>query len=236
MSSDPHDFGAFTSMFAHAENFRCVVKDRQHRYVYVNQSWLDSLGFESESEVLGKTALDLFPAWRAERYMQEEREVMEKGSHLDFLDDSATPSGGNERWRNLKAPWIRNGRVVGMTNLAMLVEERALEEKRGDMIPHVVAWMTKHAAETLSIAEIAEQCNMSRRSLERYFMEKTGESPARYRTHCRIEQAKALLQDSATDLTEIAARCGFYDQSHFTRVFSKEAGVTPRKWRDRGGG
>ena len=126
--------------------------------------------------------------------------------------------------------------VEGMTNVAMLFEQRALEERRGDMMPHVVEWMAKHAAETLSITEIAEQCNMSRRSLERYFMEKTGESPARYRTHCRIERVKALLLDSETDLAEIATRCGFYDQSHFTRVFSKEAGVTPCRWRDGGGG
>ena len=232
----PPELGAFACMCEQAENFRCVVKDREHRYVYVNKGWLNSLGFESAGEVQGKTALDLFPAWRAERYMQEEREVMEQGAHLDFLDYSATPSGGKERWRNLKAPWIQDGKVVGMTNVAMLFEERALVEKRGDVMPHVVEWMAKHAAETLSITEIAEQCNMSRRSLERYFMEKTGESPARYRTHCRIERAKGLLQDSGMDLAEIAASCGFYDQSHFTRVFSKEAGVTPRKWRDGGGG
>jgi len=228
--------GAFGCMFEHAENFRCVVKDRRHRYVYVSRGWLDSLGFEAAGEVLGKTALDLFPAWRAERYLHEEREVMERGRHLDYLEYSLTPSGARERWRSLKSPWIRDGEVVGMTNIGLLFEERALKEKRGDVMPFVVDWMVKHAAETLSIDEIAEQCNMSRRSLERYFLETTGVSPAHFRTRCRIERAKTLLRDSAADLVEVAERCGFYDQSHFTRVFSREAGMPPRKWRESGEG
>lgn len=236
MEFDSSDLGAFACMFDHAVNLRCVVKDRRHRYVYVNRGWLDSLGFGSADEVLGKSALDLFPAWRAERYLQEEREVMEQGRHLDYLDYSVTPTGARERWRNLKSPWIRDGEVVGMTNVGMLFEKRALEEKRGDVMPFVVDWMTKHAAETLSISEIAEQCNMSRRSLERYFLEATGVSPARFRTRCRIERAKTLLRDSAADLVEVSEQCGFYDQSHFTRVFSSEAGMPPRKWRESGGG
>jgi len=43
----------------------------------------------------------------------------------------------------------------------------------------------------------------------------------------RIEQAKARLLDQSGSLSEIALACGFADQSHFTRVFSRIRGVTP---------
>jgi AraC-like DNA-binding protein len=225
--------GAFRCMYDRVMNFRCVVKDRQHRYLYVNPGWLLSQSISSPDEVLGKTALNIFPAWRAERYMQEEREVMEKRKHLDYLDYSVTASGVKERWRNLKAPWILDGNVVGLTNIAMLIEPRAFQEKRGDAMPWVIDWMTQYASQRLTIAEIADQCNMSQRTLERYFKKETGESPSRYRLLCRIRQAKELLADPAMGLTEIADECGFYDQSHFTREFTREVGVSPSRWRKR---
>jgi AraC-like DNA-binding protein len=232
MKSLPLELGAFASMYDNAKSLRCVVKNRQHQYVYVNQGWLDSQRFESASEVLGKTALELFPPWRAERYMQEEREVMEGRKHFDYLESSLTASGEQERWRSFKDPWIQDGEVVGLTNVGVLIESRALQDERGDIMPHVIDWMTKHAAETISIEEIAQQCNMSRRSLERYFIETTGESPSRFRTLCRVKRAKKLLMDSEIGLAAIASACGFYDQSHLSRVFSKEEGVTPQKWRE----
>ncbi len=236
MEDLPLELGAFGYLVYCTRNTYCVLKDLEHRYVYVSPGWLETLGVADPAEVLGKTAADLFPAWQAERYLEEEREVMMKGRVLDYVDVRATPTGGSERWRNIKAPRMEGGRIVGMTNLGMLLEDRALGDCRADLMPRLVKWMAKHAAETLSIAEIAGQCNMSRRSLERYFLENTGESPARYRMRCRVELAKALLQDPEPALVEVAAKCGFYDQSHFNRVFRKETGVTPSKWRERGRG
>jgi len=46
-----------------------------------------------------------------------------------------------------------------------------------------------------------------------------------------VERAKELLRQPALPLALIALRCGFADQSHFARVFSREAGVSPSQWR-----
>jgi AraC-like DNA-binding protein len=39
-----------------------------------------------------------------------------------------------------------------------------------------------------------------------------------------------LLNSDAT-LADIAVGCGFADQSHFTRVFARQIGLTPGQWR-----
>jgi len=39
------------------------------------------------------------------------------------------------------------------------------------------------------------------------------------------------MKETDASLTDIALACGFADQSHFTRVFSKFAGVSPGTWR-----
>lgn len=50
-------------------------------------------------------------------------------------------------------------------------------------------------------------------------------------TEIRIDHAKKLLRTSHEALSEIALNCGFSDQSHFSRVFSKITGKSPREYR-----
>ena len=40
-----------------------------------------------------------------------------------------------------------------------------------------------------------------------------------------------MLDTTDLPLSEIAARCGFYDQSHLTHVFRQKRGVTPGEYR-----
>jgi AraC family transcriptional regulator len=47
----------------------------------------------------------------------------------------------------------------------------------------------------------------------------------------RVERAKALLLARRLGLADIAIACGFVDQSHFTRVFTKLEGDSPGRWR-----
>jgi AraC-like DNA-binding protein len=47
----------------------------------------------------------------------------------------------------------------------------------------------------------------------------------------RIEAAKSAMQDVRLSLADIALACGFSDQSQFTRVFSKQMGISPGCWR-----
>jgi len=51
--------------------------------------------------------------------------------------------------------------------------------------------------------------------------------------HARVDAAKDLLSERQLSLKEIAKVCGFVDQSHFTKVFSREVGNTPAQWRGR---
>ena len=83
----------------------------------------------------------------------------------------------------------------------------------------------------VSIDELAGVCNMSRSTFLRAFRETTGKTPHQWQMQQRIGKARALLLSSVLSLSEIAATCGFADQSHFTRVFSAEFGVTPGLWR-----
>ena len=47
----------------------------------------------------------------------------------------------------------------------------------------------------------------------------------------RVEQAIKMIADEARSLGDIAHACGFSDQAHFTRLFKRFTGQTPRQYR-----
>ncbi|WP_429328614.1 helix-turn-helix domain-containing protein [Paraburkholderia atlantica] len=85
----------------------------------------------------------------------------------------------------------------------------------------------------ISIADIARECNLSRGYFIRAFAKSTGRTPHQWLLEQRTEQARQLLEETDMTLSEIAAICGFADQSHLGRVFVKLVGTTPGAWRNR---
>ena len=84
---------------------------------------------------------------------------------------------------------------------------------------------------SISITEIAGACNLSRSYFIHAFRETTGQTPHQWLIAQRLERARALLMDFEYPLADIAAACGFADQSHFTRVFARSMGTPPGSWR-----
>jgi AraC family transcriptional regulator len=55
--------------------------------------------------------------------------------------------------------------------------------------------------------------------------------PHRWLLTQRGNRAKALLRETSMPIADIAVTCGFADQSHLTRVFSKAFRISPGAWR-----
>jgi AraC family transcriptional regulator len=88
----------------------------------------------------------------------------------------------------------------------------------------------------ISVAEIAQECNMSGSYFLRAFRATTGYTPHQWLLLQRVQQARELLQHSDLPLAQIAIVCNFSDQSHFSRVFSQLVGASPGNWRRNAGG
>lgn len=103
----------------------------------------------------------------------------------------------------------------------------------------LASWQERRAKEILSstldgevsLKDIASQCGLSISYFSRAFRQSTGMAPHRWLIERRIEAAKALLASRTASLSDIALRCGFADQSHFTRAFSNLVGSSPGAWR-----
>lgn len=80
------------------------------------------------------------------------------------------------------------------------------------------------------VADMADAVGMSSSAFGRALRAATGLTPMAFLREARIERAKSMLRGQAT-LGEIAVRCGFADQAHFSRSFKTATGRTPRAWR-----
>ena len=84
---------------------------------------------------------------------------------------------------------------------------------------------------TPSLASIAAEVGVPPVRLARAFRRTYGESAGDYVRRERIRRACERLLDPNVSLADVAAELGFADQSHFTRAFKNQVGITPGVWR-----
>jgi AraC family transcriptional regulator len=100
-------------------------------------------------------------------------------------------------------------------------------------------WQIKRACDFIgahldgdpSLASLSLECQVSPSYFARAFRATMGMAPHQWIVRKRIERAKSLMTSSDRSVAEIAVMCGFVDQSHLSRAFARDAGMSPAKWR-----
>ena len=87
----------------------------------------------------------------------------------------------------------------------------------------------------ISLEEIAAYSGLSAPYFSTIFKEEMGENLSSYLNRLRVEKASNLLMTTGKTLSEISEICGFEDQSWFSKIFKKYNGISPGKFRDKGG-
>jgi YesN/AraC family two-component response regulator len=104
--------------------------------------------------------------------------------------------------------------------------------KHSDVVFKVTNYIKRNCNEKLSLDSLAREVYLSKSYLSSMFKEETGISLTEYITKVRIEKSKKLLTENSISISAIALQCGFKDQSYFTKVFKKETGTSPKKYRN----
>jgi AraC-like DNA-binding protein len=100
-------------------------------------------------------------------------------------------------------------------------------------------WQLKRALELfetnidrpIRLGDVAGVVRMSKSYFSRAFSNSMGEPPARYLRRYRVKRAQEMMLLTGESLATIAVDCGFADQPHFTRTFSRMVGASPATWR-----
>lgn len=101
----------------------------------------------------------------------------------------------------------------------------------GQLVSAAKEYVLKHAAEDITLGEIAWHVGKGEEHLARVFKRETGQSVFTYVREIRLNQAKTLLLNPALTQSEIAQQCGFHSLSFFSRIFRQHVGMPPSHYR-----
>lgn len=99
-------------------------------------------------------------------------------------------------------------------------------------VNRAIQQMSTKLASPWDAASLAAVAGLSPSHFTRLFRRRTGYTPMTYLRRRRIDAARALLADVDLSIKEIAARCGFDDPYHFSKVFHQIDGLSPSVYRE----
>jgi AraC family transcriptional activator FtrA len=136
------------------------------------------------------------------------------------------PDIANQVARRLVIPPHRDG------GQAQFVERPVQNRERNALSP-LLDRMRQHLNEAFTVPDMAKMVAMSERTFIRRFKETTGTTPADWLVMARVDQARALLEQSPVPVEEIASQCGFGSATTMRHHFRRKVGVSPNVYRAR---
>ncbi|MFL6707623.1 MAG: GlxA family transcriptional regulator [Massilia sp.] len=114
----------------------------------------------------------------------------------------------------------------GQSQFSAALEIDAKEQR----IRRVLAFMKENLREPLTIQQLADSVNWSRRHFSRTFLAETGMSPAKAIEKLRVEAAKIMIENGHSSVARIASHTGFGDDERMRRAFLRVLGESPQKF------
>lgn len=225
------------------------VKDAEGRFMAANRRNLDICGFAREEDVLGLTSADIFPEPLAREYIALDRQVRETGRPVVMTTKSPTGDFSTDKLVKSVFPVFAEGRgavrrgrgravprCIG--TVCVYVQTPSAEEtpQWHGRLRRVTAWIAANPGEKMSVAALARRAGMRPKQLEAVFQAVLGTSVMGFVATQRLAAARRLLETTDASVSEIAAECGYFDHSHFTKAFARKWGCAPGAYRKRSSG
>lgn len=152
----------------------------------------------------------------------------EIGKLVSFCEGDMT-DGVNETNKNVKILNLISDLAIALT-LNNEISAKNSPVNLPDLL-QVLSYIEDNFAETVTLSDLCRVSNMSRSSLLKQFHRLCRCSPSDYLLNTRVENACKMLEHSDHSIAQIAQDCGFYDSSHFSKMFCKVKKMLPKDYR-----
>ncbi|HEX3658317.1 MAG TPA: AraC family transcriptional regulator [Pirellulales bacterium] len=209
------------------------IKDRQARYVVVNQTLAERCGLLDKSSLIGRTTRELFPAALSRHYQAQDEKVIAAGTPIfNQLELHLYPGGGTGWCLTQKLPLVgKQGEVVGLVGISRDLLAARMQSPDYSLVARVVKYVQLHLADPLHVRELAATVRLSPYQLDQRMRQIFQLSTAQFIQKSRLEEAMRRLLATDEAIAEIAFDCGYADHSAFTRHFRRTVGISPAVFR-----
>jgi len=134
--------------------------------------------------------------------------------------------------RTVLAPLVVQEIVFRLLRSEAAAALRAGACRNGDeeRISEAMSYVRTHAADRLTVADLARQAAMSPSHFAHRFREVARVTPMQYVKHVRLQEARALLLEPGARAQEVGVRVGYKSPSHFSRDFTAAFGMPPARY------
>jgi AraC-like DNA-binding protein/mannose-6-phosphate isomerase-like protein (cupin superfamily) len=105
------------------------------------------------------------------------------------------------------------------------------EQKQEKLVGRITDYLNVHYTEPLTLEGISKALFISETYLSHLFKRETGLAPMQYVIHRRIGEAQSMLMETSFQIQRIGEMLGFGSSAHFTIMFKKYVGVSPKEYR-----
>ena len=100
-----------------------------------------------------------------------------------------------------------------------------------DSLEPLLRWMEDNLDQPLTLSDIAARVAMSKRTLNRRFLEQVGTTPVQWLLRLRVRRAQHLLETTRYSIERVVTQAGFGSPAVFRKHFHRIAGTSPQAYR-----
>lgn len=220
-------------LFEHLPGSLFYIKDREGRFVALNELLVSQLGAKSKEEIVGHTDDEFLPEYLVKNYRIDDLKVLDEGMVIrEKVELLTSPDGVVDWFVTTKVP-LRDvrGRIVALAGITREYQGASGGITMPQVMGEALEYVRAHYHEAIRIPELARRVGLSVSAFERKFKRHLQLSPTEYVRLVRIHEACRSLIHSTVPISVIAQECGFSDQSHFTRDFVRVMQTSPAVYR-----
>jgi AraC-like DNA-binding protein len=222
-----------TELFDHVADIVFFIKDREARYVAVNQTLADRCNFADKRALIGRKASHVFAPPLGERFEAQDLEVIAEGLSIRGRMELHLYPDGSEGWcLTWKEPLVdARGVIQGLAGISRDAPALSRPGSVPAALSAALAYIDDHLDEPLRVPDLAARARLSPFQFDQRLRALFGLSAGQYLSRLRIGRACDRLRHTEAPLGELALECGYADQAAFTRQFHKSVGLTPGAYR-----
>lgn len=163
-------------------------------------------------------------------------------THSDFENIYKNVSSLSPNYDILKEkysllPFCDEKRNESILNIAKMLTEyillkKLLKPKYDTYFETAKKYIDENISRNITVSDICKNINISKNVLYKVFKENSDCTIGEYINKQRIEKAKYLLKNSSLNTPQIAENVGIDNYTYFCKLFKKQTGLTPKKYKN----
>lgn len=223
------------TIFDELVGFTYFVKDLELRYVAFNQRLLQLFGVDDGTEILGRKDDDFMPDHIVKSIRKDDLNILKTGKPILNRVELVPTGNGFVDWSttNKKPLYNHQDTICGIIGVTRPFSQSTASLQQSDELGSALKLMHQSFRNNIAITELAATANLSLSSFQRKFKACFGMSPKEYMRHLKVQEACHKIVQTTQSFAEISYACGFADQSHFSREFTRIMKEPPSSYRSR---